>query len=37
MSPDPRTFEEGTDFLRNTFDTGSPEGTATGALFRWIW
>ncbi|SNS31886.1 PA domain-containing protein [Geodermatophilus saharensis] len=27
-----RTFVEGTDFLRNTFDTGSPEGTATGTL-----
>src|SRR5690349_14268590 len=31
-SPQPRTFAEGTDFLRNTFDSGSPEGTATGPL-----
>lgn len=27
-----RTFVEGTDFLRNAFDTGSPEGSATGTL-----
>jgi Zn-dependent M28 family amino/carboxypeptidase len=32
ISPSPRTFVEGTDFLRNTFDSGSPEGTATGTL-----
>jgi Zn-dependent M28 family amino/carboxypeptidase len=32
VSPNPRTFVNGTDFLRNTFDSGSPEGTATGAL-----
>jgi Zn-dependent M28 family amino/carboxypeptidase len=32
-SPNPTTFVDGTDFLRNNFDTGSPEGTATGALF----
>lgn len=32
VSPQPRTYEEGTDFLRNAFDTGSPEGTATGPL-----
>jgi len=31
-SPQPRTFVEGTDFLRNTFDSGTPEGTATGTL-----
>jgi Zn-dependent M28 family amino/carboxypeptidase len=31
-SPNPRTFVNGTDFLRNTFDSGSPEGTATGPL-----
>jgi Zn-dependent M28 family amino/carboxypeptidase len=31
-SPNPQEFIEGTDFLRNTFDTGSPEGTATGTL-----
>ena len=33
VSPDPRTFVNGVDFLRNTFDSGSPEGTATGPLF----
>ena len=32
VSPSPRTFVNGVDFLRNTFDTGSPEGTATGTL-----
>jgi Zn-dependent M28 family amino/carboxypeptidase len=32
-SPNPRTFVEGTDFLRNRFDSGVPEGTATGPLF----
>lgn len=32
VSPNPRTFVNGTDFLRNTFDSGSPEGTATGPL-----
>ena len=32
VTPNPRTFADGTDFLRNTFDTGSPEGTATGQL-----
>ncbi|MBE2320705.1 M28 family peptidase [Solirubrobacter sp. CPCC 204708] len=32
VSPNPREFVHGTDFLRNTFDTGSPEGTATGPL-----
>jgi Zn-dependent M28 family amino/carboxypeptidase len=32
LSPQPRTFVNGTDFLRNTFDSGSPEGTATGTL-----
>ena len=32
VSPNPRTFVKGTDFLRNTFDSGSPEGTATGSL-----
>ena len=31
-SPNPRTFVNETDFLRNTFDTGSPQGTATGPL-----
>lgn len=31
-SPSPRTFEEGVDFIRNNFDTGSPEGEATGPL-----
>ena len=33
ITPSPRTYEEGSDFLRNTFDTGSPEGAATGSLF----
>ena len=28
-SPIPRTFVAGTDFLRNTFDSGSPKGTRT--------
>lgn len=32
ISPNPRTFVNGEDFLRNTFDSGSPEGTATGTL-----
>lgn len=32
VSPNPTTFEEGTDFLRNAFDSGTPEGTATGPL-----
>lgn len=32
ISPNPRTFVNEEDFLRNTFDSGSPEGTATGAL-----
>jgi Zn-dependent M28 family amino/carboxypeptidase len=32
VSPNPRSFLNGTDFLRNTFDSGTPEGTATGAL-----
>jgi Zn-dependent M28 family amino/carboxypeptidase len=31
-SPNPRTFVEGQDFLRNQFDSGVPEGTATGTL-----
>ena len=30
--PSPRTFVDGTDFLRNQFDTGSPKGTTTGTL-----
>ncbi|MGH8776231.1 MAG: M20/M25/M40 family metallo-hydrolase [Jiangellaceae bacterium] len=33
ITPDPVTFVEGTDFLRNAFDTGTPEGEATGSLF----
>ncbi len=32
VSPNPRTFVDGTDFLRNNFDSGSPQGTATGVL-----
>lgn len=32
LSPNPRTFVNGIDFLRNTFDSGTPEGTATGPL-----
>ncbi len=32
LSPNPRTFANGTDFLRNRFDSGTPEGSATGAL-----
>ena len=30
--PEPATFVDGTDFLRNSFDSGIPEGTATGPL-----
>ena len=33
ISPNPRTFVQGSEFLRNTFDSGTPEGEATGALF----
>jgi Zn-dependent M28 family amino/carboxypeptidase len=32
VSPNPTTFVDGRDFLRNNFDTGSPIGTATGPL-----
>jgi Zn-dependent M28 family amino/carboxypeptidase len=32
IDPMPTTYEEGSDFLRNAFDSGTPEGTATGAL-----
>jgi Zn-dependent M28 family amino/carboxypeptidase len=32
VSPNPRTFVNEVDFLRNTFDSGTPEGTATGGL-----
>jgi Zn-dependent M28 family amino/carboxypeptidase len=32
VSPNARTFVNGTDFLRNRFDSGTPEGTATGTL-----
>jgi Zn-dependent M28 family amino/carboxypeptidase len=33
ISPNPTTYVEGTDFLRNRFDSGVPEGEATGSLF----
>jgi Zn-dependent M28 family amino/carboxypeptidase len=33
VSPNPRAFVNETDFLRNTFDSGSPEGTFTGTLY----
>jgi len=32
LAPNPTTFVEGVDFLRNRFDSGTPEGTATGSL-----
>jgi Zn-dependent M28 family amino/carboxypeptidase len=32
LTPNPMTFVNGTDFLRNRFDSGTPEGTATGPL-----
>jgi Zn-dependent M28 family amino/carboxypeptidase len=32
LTPTGATFVEGVDFLRNTFDTGTPEGEATGVL-----
>ena len=33
ITPSPRVFVQGSEFLRNTFDSGTPEGTATGSLF----
>ncbi len=33
ITPNPRTYEQGSEFLRNAFDSGTPEGTATGSLF----
>jgi Zn-dependent M28 family amino/carboxypeptidase len=33
ISPNPRVFEQDSEFLRNGFDSGTPEGTATGTLF----
>jgi Zn-dependent M28 family amino/carboxypeptidase len=33
ITPSPRVFVQGSEFLRNTFDSGTPEGTATGTLF----
>ncbi|HMG29313.1 MAG TPA: M28 family metallopeptidase [Jiangellaceae bacterium] len=33
ISPSPTTYVNGVDFLRNQFDSGTPEGEATGALF----
>jgi Zn-dependent M28 family amino/carboxypeptidase len=32
VSPLPTEYVQGSDFLRNTFDSGTPEGTATGTL-----
>ena len=32
VAPNARTFVNGVDFLRNRFDSGTPEGTATGRL-----
>jgi aminopeptidase Y len=33
ISPNPTTYVDGQDFLRNQFDSGTPEGEATGSLF----
>lgn len=33
ITPSPRVFVQGSEFLRNAFDSGTPEGTATGTLF----
>lgn len=33
ISPNPRVFADEDEFTRNTFDSGSPEGTATGMLY----
>jgi len=32
ITPLPTVYEQGEDFLRNAFDSGTPEGTATGTL-----
>src|SRR5690606_9032131 len=32
VSPNPTTYVDESDFVRNFFDTGSPEGTGTGTL-----
>ena len=32
ITPDPTVYVEGEQFLRNTFDSGTPEGEATGPL-----
>lgn len=32
LAPDPRTFQYGSEFLENAFDSGTPEGTASGPL-----
>ena len=32
ISPNPRVYEQGSEFLRNTFDSGTPEGDVTGTL-----
>ena len=33
LSPNPRVFVEGSEFVRNQFDSGTPKGEATGSLF----
>ena len=33
LSPNPTTFVNGDDFLRNAFDSGTPEGDVTGTLW----
>jgi len=32
ITPQPTNFVNGSEFLRNSFDSGTPEGTATGSL-----
>jgi Zn-dependent M28 family amino/carboxypeptidase len=33
ISPNPRTYVQNTEFLRNGFDSGTPKGEATGTMF----